>query len=272
MPEAKGNARESRCPAAVAGIHPTASLGFSRVAQAYDRGRPDYPKEAVDRLATELDLHSGRRVLEVGAGTGKLTRRLLETGAEVIAVEPVAEMRAILRESAARALLMEGRAEALPVPPCSVDGVAVGQAFHWFRGPEALSEFDRVLRPDAKLGLVWNVRDDRDPLSARLSAILEPYRGSTPRYKEKAWQRAFGGSSAFRLSLELRFDWVATMPVARLIERVMSVSCVGVQPWETQERIRREAEALLRREARGAPTVSLPHYTELYIYRHDRQG
>ena len=100
-----------------------------------------------------------RRVLDLGAGTGKLSSVLLDLGIEVVAVEPDDEMRAHIDP---RATVLRGTAEDLPVADSSVDAVVVGQAWHWFDPAAALESVRRVLRPGGTLGLLWNVLDDSD--------------------------------------------------------------------------------------------------------------
>lgn len=109
-------------------MHAAAAVGFARSAAACERGRPDYPDAAVDRLVAALP---GRQVVDLAAGTGKLTRALVARGCQVVAVEPVAEMRAAI---AAPARAVAGTAEAIPLPDASFDGVTVAQAFHWSAG------------------------------------------------------------------------------------------------------------------------------------------
>src|SRR5437588_5658396 len=113
-------------------VHESARRGFERHADAYERGRPNYPAEATAWLVTKLGLGPGRTVVDVGAGTGKLTRALLPSGATVIAVEPVAAMRAVLKRELPTVQAMNGTAESLPLPDASADAIVVGQAFHWF--------------------------------------------------------------------------------------------------------------------------------------------
>lgn len=133
------------------------SLSFGAEAAAYERGRPSYPPEAIDWL-----LPGGARdVLDLGAGTGKLTTRLVERGLSVVAVDPIPEMLELLRDSLPDTPALLGTAEEIPLPDDSVDAVLVAQAWHWFDPTRAIPEVARVLRPGGRLGLVWNTRDER---------------------------------------------------------------------------------------------------------------
>ena len=162
-------------------VHPSAATGFARSVEAYERARPEYPPEAIAWLAQELDLRPGRTVVDLAAGSGKLTRPLAALGCEVIAIEPVAEMRAAIGPTA-RAL--DGTAEAMPLPDDSADAVTVGQAFHWFDGPRALAEIERVLRPGGALALVWNRRP-----SESLGAARRDQRDDRPLSRRRARAR-----------------------------------------------------------------------------------
>jgi ubiquinone/menaquinone biosynthesis C-methylase UbiE len=140
-----------------------AALGFDNNAGAYEAARPSYPAEAVAYIVGHGGIGPGRRVLDLAAGTGKLTRLLVPTGAEVVAIEPVAGMRDQLVAQSPDVEVHDGTAEALPLADGSVDAITVAQAFHWFDAPVALAEMRRVLRPRGHLFLVWNIRDrDRD--------------------------------------------------------------------------------------------------------------
>ena len=114
-------------------IHKMASAGFQLAAESYERGRPGYPDAAVAHLVDVLGLTAGSRVVELGAGTGKFTKRLLDTGAEIVAVEPVEAMRGKLQELLPSVHVVDGTAEAVPLPDANAVAVVAAQAFHWFR-------------------------------------------------------------------------------------------------------------------------------------------
>jgi SAM-dependent methyltransferase len=141
---------------------------FAGVAGAYERARPGYPEDSVRWMVGSEPVD----VVDLGAGTGKLTRVLVALGHRVTAVEPLDEMRAQLEAAVTDARAVAGRAESMPLADGSADVVTSAQAFHWFDHDDALPEIARVLRPGGRLALVWNSRDDRDPWMARLSAII----------------------------------------------------------------------------------------------------
>lgn len=154
---------------------------FETVAAEYERHRPDYPVEAVEWAAAQLGLEPGARVLDVGAGTGKLTRVLVAAGFETVAVEPGGAMLDQLRLAVPEAEAHEAPAEAIPLADASVDAAFAAQAFHWFDRERALPELQRVIQPGGGLALLWNWWDERDPLQKELGELVgyaghEPYR------------------------------------------------------------------------------------------------
>lgn len=157
------------------------SRSFDNAAAAYERHRPEYPGDVLRWAATQLGLDGHARVLDVGAGTGKLTRGLVSLGFEAVAVEPGTQMLEQLRAAVPEAEAHEGPAEAIPLPDADVDAAFAGQAFHWFDRERALPELHRVVRPGGGLALLWNWWDERDPLQAELGALIgyaghDPYR------------------------------------------------------------------------------------------------
>jgi SAM-dependent methyltransferase len=244
------------------GIHRSAAIGYERAPAAYELGRPGYPDRAIALLAERLGLEPGVAVLDLAAGTGKLTRELVATGADVVAVEPVAEMRAVLAESLPSARALPGAAEAIPLQDGSVEAVTVGQAFHWFRGDEALAEIHRVLRSEGRLGLVWNFRDETVPWVAELTRIMEPHRGDAPRAASGAWREAFERTTVFEPLEAATFRHVHRLTAEGVVARVASVSFVAALPESRRTQVLAEVRELV-----GAPTVELPYRTEVYWAR-----
>lgn len=148
---------------------------FGNSAREYEFGRPEWPEELVDRVGSELELPPEATVLDVGAGTGKLTRSLVPRFARVIAVEPDDAMRAVLEEVVAEAEALRGSAQAIPLEDESVDAVFAAEAFHWFATNETVAEIARVLRPGGGLGIFWNVDfgDPEPPMGDEVDGVLD---------------------------------------------------------------------------------------------------
>ncbi len=237
---------------------PRANLaGYARSAAAYERGRPDYPPAAIDFLAARLRLGPGRVVVDLAAGTGKLTRPLLASGAEVVAVEPVAEMRA---ELPAGARAMNGTAEEMPLSTGSADAVVVAQAFHWFDGDAALAEIHRVLRPGGSLALVWNRRRMDDPLNQAIEELLAPYRGHMSTLHTGAWDVAFESTKLFGPLEERVFPNPQYLDADGLADRIASVNFVAKLDEKERTNVVQAARALA-----GAGGVTIPQDTEVLV-------
>jgi SAM-dependent methyltransferase len=242
-------------------LHPAAQQGFARAAGEYRRGRPGYPPAAIEHLAERLDLGPGRSVVDLAAGTGALTRPLLALRCVVVAVEPVAEMRAQL-PAGARAL--DGTAERIPLPGAVADAVTVAQAFHWFDGGAALAEIHRVLRPDGVLALIWNRRVLEDPVNAAIEELVAPHRGGTPSHRDD-WRAAFERTTLFGPLEERRFANEHIQDPDGLADRVASISFIASLPADERERVVAAARGL----AADGP-VTVPYRTEVHVA--DRLG
>jgi quercetin dioxygenase-like cupin family protein/SAM-dependent methyltransferase len=208
-------------------INPIAERGFGSAADAYELARPTYPAAAIDWLREHAGLGPGVTVVDLAAGTGKLSRPLAATGARVIAVEPVPAMRALIGEGIE---VLAGTAEEIPLADGSADIVTVGQAFHWFDGPRAIPEIHRVLAREGRLAMLWNVRRPEDPIAAAVDEIISPYWASAPRAHTGAWREAFDATGLFGPFETASFDHDHVLDADGLVRRVASISAIAALP------------------------------------------
>ena len=227
---------------------------FADVAGAYERGRPGYPEDAVRWLVGD----EPRDVVDLGAGTGKLTRALVALGHRVTAVEPLDEMRAELHAAVPDARALAGRAEAMPLPHASADVVASAQAFHWFDHDAALPEIARVLRPGGSLALVWNSRDDRDPWMAQLSAII-----GNETIEESDVVPVLDESRRFGSVETARFSFVHVLDRDGLLDLVLSRSYCAKLPLPEREPVL-DAVGRLYDDTSCGEGVQLAYVTECF--------
>ena len=244
--------------------HPTAALGFGSSADAYERGRPSYPDAAVAHLAAELGLGPGVRVVDLAAGTGKLTRLLVEGGADVVAVEPVAAMREALGRAVPGVEALDGTAEAIPLPDGSADAVTVAQAFHWFDAEAAVAEIHRALRPGGALGLIWNVMGADSEWLAAVRGLVHGLRGSAPAYGPSPWREAFRASTRFTPFRERTFGFVHEIDEDGLVDRIASTSYVAALPDAERAELTGHVRALVRDVPRP---IRVPYRTDVLTCR-----
>jgi SAM-dependent methyltransferase len=247
-------------------LHPAATAGFGRAAEAYERSRPDYPVEAVDRLVQELEISGDCSVLDMGAGTGKLTRMLVPTGARITAVEPVESMRRALAQAVPETAVIAGAAESIPAADGAFDAVMCAQAFHWFSGDRALAEIHRVLRPHGRLALLWNLRDESVDWVRRLTGIIDRDLGDTPNERTGEWRRAFSATDLFGTLNQRRFPHRQELDLDSLIDRIESVSYIAVLSQADRARVLDEVRELARShpDLAGRDRFDLPYVTDLY--------
>jgi SAM-dependent methyltransferase len=234
----------------------TRRLSFGAVADSYDRVRPSYPEAAVRWILGDAPA----RVLDLGAGTGLLTRTLLRLGHEVIAVEPDARMRAVCAARTPEATVLEGSAEAIPLPDGSVGGVVAGQSYHWFAGAAGHAEIARVLVPGGVFGPLWNLRDESVGWVARLSALVSREDGSS--HQGSLAADAFG--AAFGPVTGAVFAHARRHTTGSLVELALSRSYVLT----AAPARRAEIEAGVRTLAAELPQpFDLPYVTRAYRAR-----
>jgi SAM-dependent methyltransferase len=250
-------------------VHSAALQGFGNAAQVYARGRPDYPSELAAWLREDLDLYPGRTAIDLGAGTGKFTKLLIQTGSNVIAVEPVAAMRTELAASLPWVQAVAGTADSISLRDAVSDAVVCAQAFHWFATEAGLEEIHRVLRTDGKLGLVWNVRDESVDWVGAITDILRPYEGDAPRYHTGEWRRPFA-SGLFSELRETRFTHVHIgEPEQVIVDRFLSVSFIAALPEKEKSKVTRELRDLISShpKLKGRETIAMPYETHAYCCR-----
>jgi ubiquinone/menaquinone biosynthesis C-methylase UbiE len=212
-------------------------FSFETVAEQYERARPLYADEAVAWAADLLGIGPGVPVLDLAAGTGKLTRQLVALGADVIAVEPGDEMRGVLERVVPQARALAGAAEEIPLADEAVRAVTAGQAFHWFDPEPAFAEIRRVVRPGGGFALLWNSWDEDDPLLGAIDRLLDEIRPEPAR--RASWQDAS--------PVPLEHRWFAqrrAMTVEAIVEWAGSTSGFVNAPPAEQERIVREIHGL----------------------------
>jgi SAM-dependent methyltransferase len=213
-------------------LHPLAER-FASVADAYERGRPEYPAAVVGAIAAELRLAPDARVLDLAAGTGKLTRALLAAGVDVVAVEPQASLREKLAARVGAERVREGLAEAIPLPDASVDAVTVADAFHWFDHAAALAEIRRVLRPRGGLAVLTTIPDWRDASWAdEIGKVMERVRPEHPGFDGPPWQDVVRGAGDWSQPREIRVTSSQPTDAEAIVDYLASVSWIAAMPDE----------------------------------------
>jgi SAM-dependent methyltransferase len=238
---------------------PDPALSFGAVADAYERARPGYPREAATWLTSGERAGGPADVLELGAGTGKLTEELVALGHRVVATDPLEEMLRRLTGRLPQARAVRSVAERIPLRARSVDTVVSAQAFHWFDLELALPEIARVLRPGGYLSLVWNLRDERIPWVKRLGALIDS-RGQ----ETTAPTHALLGSHLFGFVETATFRFWQPLDRDRLRDLVTSRSNVAVMSDPERDRVLRKVDQMYDDYGRGPDGMLLPYVTHCY--------
>lgn len=245
-------------------VDPRAASGFAGTADAYERGRPSYPADAIADVARELGITTSSTVLDLAAGTGKLTRVLVPLAARVIAVDPSDLMLAQLHEQLPGVEARTGTAEAIPAPEGSVDAVFVAQAFHWFRAAEVGAEIARVLAPGGGLVVLWNrARWDEQPWEAEFRALVDPIRLAAGTFPEHDWKLVLQDSGLFGPWSEVEVDHVQRLGVGEFVDLVASWSWIANLPDAERTAVLGKVRGLVDAQ----PELSLRYRTEIYWTR-----
>jgi ubiquinone/menaquinone biosynthesis C-methylase UbiE len=211
-------------------LHPLAEQ-FASMAATYERGRPDYSPAVADALMAELEIAPGAPVLDLAAGTGKLTRRLVAAGLEVLAVEPQPQLRARLAADIGAERVRDGVAEEIPLADASVDAVTVADGFHWFDHVRALAEIRRVLRPGGGLAVLNSVPDWSEASWAHdLGTLIQRTRPEHPFFDGPPWQEAVRTAEGWTAPREVRVTTSQPTSPRRIVDYVASMSFVAALP------------------------------------------
>ena len=248
------------------GVHDHAAKGYQQSAAAYQRGRPDYSPLTAEWLRDDLGITSKSKVVDVGAGTGKFTQRLIAVCDHVSAVEPVAAMRDQFAQNHPVVPVIEGTSTDIPFDNSAVDVLICAQAFHWFANKQSLEEIRRVLKPGGKLGLIWNVRDETVDWVHELTKIVTPFEGDAPRYYKGDWKMVFPADGFTRLQTRTIPHSHAGDPEDVIVRRFMSVSFIASQPENVRAQIEGQIRDLIATHPalRDRQEVSFPYRTECF--------
>lgn len=246
-------------------IHSSATVGFDRAGADYERGRPGYPPDAVELLTLELEIGAGRLVVDLAAGTGKLTRALAPYHATIVAVEPVAGMREQLVGAVPGIEVLDGTAERIPLQDASVDAVLVAQAFHWFDAARAAAEIHRVLRPAGGLGVIWNSWDESVGWVAQLQERVHAHVGDTPQQRNSPWLAELEASGLFTPSTEQVIPNLVRGELDTLLARVSSVSYIASLEPAQRAAVLASVQGIVAAapETRGRRELEMPYLTHV---------
>lgn len=247
----------------------SAAGGFERSASAYDRGRPEYPAEAAERLLDLAKVGSASRVLELGSGTGKFTEHLIRRTPHLVTSDPSPAMRRTFQEHFPQVSCLAARAEELPLASASVDAVICAQAFHWFANAEAMQEIHRVLASSGCLGLIWNVRDEEVGWIRSLTEIIDVHSGDAPRYRTGEWQTPLQAHPGFDPLQRESLRHVVSCDRATVIDRVASISFIAALEEKRHQQVLALVWALLNThpETRDCEHLAFPYRTDLFWCR-----
>jgi SAM-dependent methyltransferase len=246
-------------------LHPLARR-FAEVAPEYERGRPEYPPAAIGALAAELGLAPGAAVLDLAAGTGKFSRALLAAGFDLVAVEPLPELREQLRQHIDSVRVREGIAEQIPLPDASVDAVTVADAFHWFDQARALLEIRRVLRPGGGLAVVkmvpdWSGASWGHELGSLVNELRPP---EHPHFDGPPWEEAVRAAGGWTEPREIRVTSIEPTSPVRIIDHLASMSWIAAMPEEQRAQALNRFRSIMHE---GTMPPALPQHVLLGLTR-----
>jgi len=248
-------------------VNTFAAQGFEQAATVYEQARPSYPSEAIDLIKSFCDKPD--IIIDLGAGTGKLTRLLGPIGArEIVAIEPVSAMRENLKNIPIITKIIDGTAEHIPFDDHTVDIIVCGQAFHWFANHRALAEFNRVLKPNGFLVLIWNIADNSgrewaEEIADYVDSFKPP---EVSRYKIMEWKKAFDNQNFFSPLQHKQFSSKQRVTRDLAIKRILSTSFIAALPSEEQKKLIDGVRKIIDNveEIRNAEEFDVQQNTDVY--------
>jgi len=249
-------------------VDPRAASGFASVAEAYERGRPSYPVEAIERVLADLALTDASRVLDLAAGTGQLSRLLHTRVGAVVAVEPVQAMRTKLAATMPDVTVLDGTAEAIPLGDRDVHAVVVGEAFHWFQTAAATKEIARVLTDGGGIALLWNSPTwtlDDTPWLAAFRRIVAHHRQAAGSYPagDGTWRIAFERTRLFQALEHVQVAHAQVLDPVGFVAQVASWSWIANLGSDQRQVILDDVHALVE----GHDEIVIPYRTDLHLAR-----
>ena len=242
---------------------------YESTAKDYDKGRLDYPLDSVQKFLTALEYKPSDKVCDLGAGTGKLTSAMLEIAPDVdiVAVEPSPEMGRIFAEKFSSIPLLQSSAEAIPLPDASVDIVVVGTAFHWFANKQALAEIARILKPNGRLGLIWNILDRQVSLVRELYYLLDYKRSAKNFHKTHdalEWRDVFVGQYLFTPLKHSVTHYTYTSVAEDIVNRMLASKIVGAFGLNEITKLRDNIRVILHAHNLDPQAFAMPYRVEMY--------
>jgi len=239
---------------------------FDKVADDYDKGRPDYPPGAMQIFAHNLNLQSDTSVLDLACGTGKLTKALVKEGyCNITAVDPAEEMTRHCASLFPQIQVSRGSAESMPLLASSHEVVVVGTAFHWFDGYKALNEIARVLVPNGRLGLIWNMFNPEYDWVKQIRSLLDQY-AKNESHDTTNWQEPLENDKRFSALGHYTYRYTYKGTPEEVIDRLLSSKTIGSMTALEKEALTAQARYLLRTHHQTAnkAVLEIPYRVEMY--------
>ncbi len=251
-------------------LHPAAEQGFASAAELYQRVRPNYPAEIVHWLIDNLKITPQSTAIDLGAGTGKFLKYLKQATANIIAVEPIAEMLEQLKIVHPEVQIQQAFSHQILLNSNSIDAILCAQSFHRFANFETLTEIHRLLKPNGSLGLVWNQRDESVDWVKALADFIQQFESDTPRFHSQEWQNVFEQQNLFDFIGKQAFVQHQVGTVEDVVsDRLLSTSFIAAMPLNQQLQLKQKFEDIVYQYTEKMPQdqIAFPYITYAFHYK-----